>query len=50
MDTSGTESCGGRLETQFKHLPPYLALKLSLFPIRMVLYHFNRYLLGLVST
>ena len=22
----------------------------SLFPIRMVLYHFNRYLLGLVST
>ena len=22
---------------------------LSLFPIRMVLYHFNRYLLGLVS-
>ena len=28
--TSGTESCEGRLYIQFKHLPPQLALKLSL--------------------
>ena len=29
MGTSGTESCGGCLQTQFKHQPPQLALKLS---------------------
>ena len=30
MGTSGTESCEGWLWTQFKHLPPQLALRLSL--------------------
>ena len=30
MGTSGTESCEGCLQTQFNHLPPQLALKLSL--------------------
>ena len=30
MGTSGTESCEGCLQIQFKHLPPQLALKLSL--------------------
>ena len=30
MGTSGTESCEGCLWTQFKYLPPQLALKLSL--------------------
>ena len=30
MGTSGTESCEGCLWTQFKHLPPQLALKLSI--------------------
>ena len=30
MGTSGTESYEGCLQTQFKHLPPQLALKLSL--------------------
>ena len=30
MGTSGTESCEGCFQTQFKHLPPQLALKLSL--------------------
>ena len=29
MGTSGTESCEGCLQTQFKHLPPQLALKLT---------------------
>ena len=29
MGTSGTESCERCLQTQFKHLPPQLALKLS---------------------
>ena len=30
MSASGTESYEGCLQTQFKHLPPQLALKLSL--------------------
>ena len=30
MGTSGTESCEGCLQTQLKHLPPQLVLKLSL--------------------
>ena len=30
VGTSGTESCEGCLQTQFKHLPPQLALKLGL--------------------
>ena len=30
MGTSGTESYEGCLQTQFKHLPPQLRLKLSL--------------------
>ena len=30
MSTSGTETYEGYLQTQFKHLPPQLALKLSL--------------------
>ena len=30
MGTSGTESYEGCLQTQLKHLPPQLALKLSL--------------------
>ena len=30
MGTSGIESCEGCLYTQFKHLPPQLALRLSL--------------------
>ena len=30
MGTSGSESCEGCLQTQFKHFPPQLALKLSL--------------------
>ena len=30
MGTSGTESYEGCMQTQFKHLPPQLALKLSL--------------------
>ena len=34
MGTSGTESCEGCLLTQFKHLPPQLALRLS--PVRLV--------------
>ena len=29
MGTSGTESCEGCLQTQFKQQPPQLALKLS---------------------
>ena len=35
MGTSGTESCEGCLDTQFKHLPQRLALKLS--PVRLSL-------------
>ena len=30
VGTSGTESCEGCLQTQFKHLLPQLALKLSI--------------------
>ena len=30
MGTSGTESCEGCPQTQFKHLPPQLALESSL--------------------
>ena len=30
MGTSETESCKGFLQTQFKHLPPQLALRSSL--------------------
>ena len=33
VDTSGTENCEGYLLTQFKHLLPQLALKLS--PVRL---------------
>ena len=29
MGTSGTESCEGCLQTQFKHLPSQLAVRLS---------------------
>ena len=35
MGTSGTESCEGCLQTQFKHLLPQLALKLSLIRLRL---------------
>ena len=31
MGTSGTESCEACLQTQLKHLPRQLALRLSLF-------------------
>ena len=31
MGTSGTESCEGCLQTQFKHLPPQLASHHNLF-------------------
>ena len=30
MGTSGTETCGGCLKSQFKHFPSQLALKLNL--------------------
>ena len=30
MGTSGTESCEGYLQTPLKHLPPQLAVRLSL--------------------
>ena len=35
MGTSETESCEGCLETQFKHLPPQLALILSLVKLQL---------------
>ena len=36
MGTSGTESCEGCLQTQFKHLPPQLALKSNLVRLQSV--------------
>ena len=35
----GTESCGGCLKTQFRHLPPQLALKLSLVRLQGIWNH-----------
>ena len=39
MGTSETEICEGCPETRFKHLPPQLALKLSL--VRLTSRHFK---------
>ena len=37
MGTSGTESCERCLQTQFKHLLPQLALKLSLVRLKVTM-------------
>ena len=47
VGTAGTEDCEGCLQTQFKHLPPQLALRLS--PVRLRKGHVKIILLPIIA-